>query len=73
MAAIRDFIYGGIAVDSIVLSPECQLSTGKFNPLNSNNMNPHLQRIIYGTTNLLHHIFFCLNSELLRSNFPQIP
>ncbi|XP_035995951.1 apical endosomal glycoprotein [Fundulus heteroclitus] len=28
MAAIRDFDYGGIAVDSIVLSPECRLSTG---------------------------------------------
>lgn len=26
MAAIRDFTYGGIAVDSIVLSPECRLS-----------------------------------------------
>ncbi|XP_074546806.1 apical endosomal glycoprotein [Halichoeres trimaculatus] len=26
MAAIRDFPYGGIAVDSIVLSPECRLS-----------------------------------------------
>ncbi|KAM9735076.1 apical endosomal glycoprotein isoform 1-T1 [Menidia menidia] len=26
MAAIRDFDYGGIAVDSIVLSPECRLS-----------------------------------------------
>ncbi|KAM4719502.1 LOW QUALITY PROTEIN: apical endosomal glycoprotein [Anableps anableps] len=28
MAAIRDFDYGGIAVDSIMLSPECQLSSG---------------------------------------------
>ncbi|XP_070706487.1 apical endosomal glycoprotein [Pempheris klunzingeri] len=27
MAAIRDFSYGGIAVDSIVLSPECRLSS----------------------------------------------
>nr|XP_046231633.1 apical endosomal glycoprotein [Scatophagus argus] len=27
MAAIRDFAYGGIAVDSIVLSPECRLSS----------------------------------------------
>ncbi|MED6250297.1 hypothetical protein ATANTOWER_028770 [Ataeniobius toweri] len=27
MAAIRDFDYGGIAVDSIVLSPECRLSS----------------------------------------------
>uniref|UniRef100_A0A3Q1HBY1 MAM domain-containing protein n=1 Tax=Anabas testudineus TaxID=64144 RepID=A0A3Q1HBY1_ANATE len=27
MAAIRNFTYGGIAVDSIVLSPECQLSS----------------------------------------------
>uniref|UniRef100_UPI0037E80A4D apical endosomal glycoprotein n=1 Tax=Semicossyphus pulcher TaxID=241346 RepID=UPI0037E80A4D len=26
MAAIRDFAYGGIAVDSIVLSPECRIS-----------------------------------------------
>ncbi|XP_034565719.1 apical endosomal glycoprotein [Notolabrus celidotus] len=26
MAAIRDFTYGGIAVDSIVLSPECRVS-----------------------------------------------
>ncbi|KAM9323035.1 apical endosomal glycoprotein [Pholidichthys leucotaenia] len=26
MAAIRDFEYGGIAIDSIILSPECQLS-----------------------------------------------
>ncbi|XP_073334470.1 apical endosomal glycoprotein [Pagrus major] len=26
MAAIRDFAYGGIAIDSIVLSPECSLS-----------------------------------------------
>uniref|UniRef100_A0A665VVK4 MAM domain-containing protein n=1 Tax=Echeneis naucrates TaxID=173247 RepID=A0A665VVK4_ECHNA len=30
MAAIRDFSYGGIAIDSIMLSPECQLS-----PVNS--------------------------------------
>lgn len=29
MAAIRDFEYGGIAVDSIVLSPECRKSSGK--------------------------------------------
>ncbi|KAG7240803.1 hypothetical protein INR49_023377 [Caranx melampygus] len=28
MAAIRDFSYGGIAVDSITLSPECRLSSG---------------------------------------------
>ncbi|XP_023130559.2 apical endosomal glycoprotein isoform X2 [Amphiprion ocellaris] len=28
MAAVRDFTYGGIAVDSLVLSPECRLSTG---------------------------------------------
>ncbi|KAJ4926564.1 hypothetical protein JOQ06_008737 [Pogonophryne albipinna] len=28
MAAIRDFAYGGIGVDSIVLSPECRDSTG---------------------------------------------
>ncbi|XP_044029538.1 apical endosomal glycoprotein isoform X2 [Siniperca chuatsi] len=27
MAAVRDFTYGGIAVDSIVLSPECRLSS----------------------------------------------
>ncbi|KAL7376442.1 hypothetical protein ABVT39_008220 [Epinephelus coioides] len=27
VAAIRDFAYGGIAVDSIVLSPECRLSS----------------------------------------------
>ncbi|XP_070781146.1 apical endosomal glycoprotein [Enoplosus armatus] len=27
MAAVRDFAYGGIAVDSIVLSPECRLSS----------------------------------------------
>ncbi|MED6269053.1 hypothetical protein CHARACLAT_029066, partial [Characodon lateralis] len=27
MAAIRDFDYGGIAVDSIMLSPECRLSS----------------------------------------------
>ncbi|XP_042365818.1 apical endosomal glycoprotein [Plectropomus leopardus] len=27
MAAIRDFHYGGIAVDSILLSPECRLSS----------------------------------------------
>ncbi|KAJ0057766.1 hypothetical protein NL108_017681, partial [Boleophthalmus pectinirostris] len=27
MAALRDFEYGGIGVDSIVLSPECQLSS----------------------------------------------
>ncbi|XP_039856701.1 apical endosomal glycoprotein isoform X2 [Simochromis diagramma] len=27
MAAIRNFAYGGIAIDSIVLSPECRLST----------------------------------------------
>ncbi|XP_031133327.1 apical endosomal glycoprotein isoform X1 [Sander lucioperca] len=27
MAAVRDFAYGGIAVDSIVLSPECHLSS----------------------------------------------
>ncbi|KAG7216661.1 hypothetical protein INR49_023375, partial [Caranx melampygus] len=27
MAAIRDFSYGGIAVDSITLSPECRLSS----------------------------------------------
>ena len=30
MAAIRDFAYGGIAVDSIVLSPECRHSTGHY-------------------------------------------
>lgn len=30
MAAIRDFDYGGIAVDSIVLSPECRMSSGNF-------------------------------------------
>lgn len=29
MAAIRDSEYGGIAVDSIMLSPECQLSSGE--------------------------------------------
>ncbi|KAE8284847.1 Apical endosomal glycoprotein MAM domain-containing protein 4 Precursor [Larimichthys crocea] len=28
MAAIRDFSYGGIAVDNIVLSPECRPSSG---------------------------------------------
>ncbi|KAM6902305.1 apical endosomal glycoprotein [Xenentodon cancila] len=27
MAAVRDFAYGGIAVDSIILSPECRLSS----------------------------------------------
>ncbi|XP_040915419.1 apical endosomal glycoprotein [Toxotes jaculatrix] len=30
MAAIRDFTYGGIAVDSIVLSPECRLSSANY-------------------------------------------
>ncbi|XP_062268278.1 apical endosomal glycoprotein [Platichthys flesus] len=30
MAAIRDFAYGGIAVDSITLSPECRRSSGNF-------------------------------------------
>ncbi|KAM3874405.1 apical endosomal glycoprotein [Diretmus argenteus] len=30
MAAIRDFAYGGIAVDSITLSPECRLSEGNY-------------------------------------------
>lgn len=29
MAAIRDAAYGGIAVDSIVLSPECRVSSGE--------------------------------------------
>ncbi|CAJ1070802.1 LOW QUALITY PROTEIN: apical endosomal glycoprotein-like [Xyrichtys novacula] len=29
MAAIRDFSYGGIAIDSIVLSPECRVSENK--------------------------------------------
>lgn len=33
MAAVRNFAYGGIAVDSIALSPGCRLSSGK--PLNS--------------------------------------
>ncbi|XP_028274375.1 apical endosomal glycoprotein [Parambassis ranga] len=28
MAAIRNFTYGGIGVDSIILSPECRLSSG---------------------------------------------
>ncbi|XP_072310635.1 apical endosomal glycoprotein isoform X2 [Eucyclogobius newberryi] len=28
MAAIRDFEYGGIGIDSIVLSPECKVSSG---------------------------------------------
>lgn len=32
MAAIRDAEYGGIAVDSIVLSPECQVSSGETLP-----------------------------------------
>uniref|UniRef100_A0A3Q2PL13 MAM domain-containing protein n=1 Tax=Fundulus heteroclitus TaxID=8078 RepID=A0A3Q2PL13_FUNHE len=41
MAAIRDFDYGGIAVDSIVLSPECRLSSGMFvfNPLTGKDFN----------------------------------
>ncbi|XP_056260241.1 apical endosomal glycoprotein [Seriola aureovittata] len=30
MAAIRDFAYGGIAVDSIMLSPECRPSTANY-------------------------------------------
>ncbi|XP_071322450.1 apical endosomal glycoprotein [Trachinotus anak] len=30
MAAIRDFTYGGIAVDSIMLSPECRLSSANY-------------------------------------------
>ncbi|KAM4634124.1 apical endosomal glycoprotein [Polymixia lowei] len=30
MAAIRDLAYGGIAIDSIRLSPECHLSTGNY-------------------------------------------
>ncbi|KAM7393213.1 hypothetical protein PAMA_008047 [Pampus argenteus] len=30
MAAIRDFAYGGIAIDSIVLSPECRLSSANY-------------------------------------------
>ncbi|KAK2888523.1 apical endosomal glycoprotein [Channa argus] len=30
MAAIRNFTYGGIAIDSIVLSPECQLSSANY-------------------------------------------
>ncbi|XP_041816416.1 apical endosomal glycoprotein [Chelmon rostratus] len=29
VAAIRDFAYGGIAIDSIVLSPECRLTAAK--------------------------------------------
>lgn len=29
VAAIRDADYGGVAVDSIVLSPECRLSSGE--------------------------------------------
>ncbi|XP_068609348.1 apical endosomal glycoprotein [Brachionichthys hirsutus] len=28
MAAIRDFAFGGVAVDSIVLSPECRVASG---------------------------------------------
>lgn len=32
MAAIRDSEYGGIAVDDIVLSPECQVSSGEALP-----------------------------------------
>uniref|UniRef100_UPI003AAC9054 apical endosomal glycoprotein n=1 Tax=Centroberyx gerrardi TaxID=166262 RepID=UPI003AAC9054 len=30
MAAIREFAYGGIAIDSITLSPECHVSTGNY-------------------------------------------
>lgn len=30
MAAIRDFDYGGISIDSIVLSPECRASSGNW-------------------------------------------
>lgn len=30
MAAIRDFDYGGIAVDTMVLSPECRISTNEW-------------------------------------------
>ncbi|KAF7663376.1 hypothetical protein LDENG_00212220 [Lucifuga dentata] len=30
MAAIRDFLYGGIAIDSIVLSPECRITTANY-------------------------------------------
>ncbi|KAK2818904.1 hypothetical protein Q5P01_024465 [Channa striata] len=30
MAAIRDFAYGGIAIDSIVLSPECRPSSANY-------------------------------------------
>lgn len=44
MAAIRNFAYGGIAIDSIVLSPECRLSTSKL--LNCLNFEKkHLQGI----------------------------
>lgn len=32
MAAIRDSEYGGIGVDSIVLSPQCRLSAGETVP-----------------------------------------
>lgn len=32
MAAIRDSEYGGVAVDSIVLSPECRVSPGETLP-----------------------------------------
>ncbi len=28
VAAIRDYAYGGIAIDDIVLSPECRVSNG---------------------------------------------
>ncbi|XP_056146869.1 apical endosomal glycoprotein [Lampris incognitus] len=34
MAAVRDFAYGGIAIDSITLSPECRISSGNHSSAN---------------------------------------
>lgn len=43
MAAIRDSAYGGIAIDSIVLSPECRPSTGNpFSGLLTHHITSHL-------------------------------
>lgn len=76
MAAIRDSAYGGIAIDSIVLSPECRPSTGNpFSGLLTHHIISHLQRMrvnaFCGVMHLQSHILF-LNSELYIGRVPQV-
>lgn len=73
MAAIRDFAYGGIAIDSIVLSPECRPSSGNFNCFILNIVNQHKQIILCATVTLC--IIFSSTSTANKSRpiFPKPP